>query len=148
MRLVKFRGKAVISVDELNELGIDHNNGWIIGNLIQNGNKPWIVGDLIDVGDEYIAHEFWVKVIPETVGQYTGLKDKGGKEIYEGDIGWDDYYECYGVVKFDEGKFSYIWENISDDLFEVCDEIEIVGHIYEDSKLLGTIKITCVGDEK
>ena len=68
--------------------------------------------------------------------QYTGLKDKNGKEIYEADIGWDEHHECYGVVKFDEGKFLYEWENISEDLFEVCDEIEIIGNIYENPELL------------
>ena len=56
------------------------------------------------------------EVIPETVGQFTRLNDKNGKEIWQGDIGWDDHQECYGVVKFDEGKFVYEWENICTDL--------------------------------
>ena len=68
--------------------------------------------------------------------QYTGLKDKSGKEIYQGDIGWDEYYECYGVVKFDEGKFVYEWENICEDLFEMHNSIKIIGNIYEDKHLL------------
>ncbi|HBJ9911428.1 TPA: hypothetical protein LES77_002960 [Listeria monocytogenes] len=45
--------------------------------------------------------------------QYTGLKDKNGKKIFEGDMGWDEHNECYGVVKFEEGKFLYAWENIA-----------------------------------
>src|SRR5699024_1025266 len=48
------------------------------------------------------------------VMQYTNLRDKDGVEIYEGDIGWDEHLECYGVVKFQEGKFTYDWDNISE----------------------------------
>ena len=65
-------------------------------------------------------------------GRYTGLKDKDGKEIYEGDIAFDSHNETVGKIIFDEGKFLYEWENISEDLFEACDEIEVVGNVYED----------------
>ncbi|EAG6739484.1 YopX family protein [Listeria monocytogenes] len=68
--------------------------------------------------------------------QYTGLKDKNGKKIFEGDIGWDEHNECYGVVKFEEGKFLYVWENIAEDLWEVADGIEICGNIHENPELL------------
>ncbi|AKI53141.1 YopX family protein [Listeria monocytogenes] len=68
--------------------------------------------------------------------QYTGLKDKNGKKIFEGDVGWDEHNECYGVVKFEEGKFLYVWENIAEDLWEVADDIEICGNIHENPELL------------
>ncbi|EAD3596532.1 hypothetical protein GM60_11530 [Listeria monocytogenes] len=68
--------------------------------------------------------------------QYTGLKDKNGKKIFEGDVGWDEHNECYGVVKFEEGKFLYVWENIAEDLWEVADVIEICGNIHENPELL------------
>ncbi|EJL9733864.1 hypothetical protein NNE14_000678 [Listeria monocytogenes] len=68
--------------------------------------------------------------------QYTGLKDKNGKKIFEGDIGWDEHNECYGVVKFEEGKFLYVWENIAEDLWEVADGIEIYGNIHGNPDLL------------
>ncbi|EPN8337522.1 YopX family protein [Listeria monocytogenes] len=68
--------------------------------------------------------------------QYTGLKDKNGKKIFEGDVGWDEHNECYGVVKFEEGKFLYVWENIVEDLWEVADGIEICGNIHENPELL------------
>ncbi|MGM0122713.1 hypothetical protein IGI37_000078 [Enterococcus sp. AZ194] len=77
---------------------------------------------------------------PEMCGlilmQYTGLKDKNGVEIYEGDIAWDSYGEVYGQIVFNEGKFTYDWENISDDLFEVCEDIEVRGNIYSNPELL------------
>jgi len=68
--------------------------------------------------------------------QYTGLTDKNGREIYEGDISWDEWNDCYGVVKFDEGKFIYEWENVCEDLIEVHDYLDISGNIYENPELL------------
>ncbi|EGO2723968.1 YopX family protein [Enterococcus faecalis] len=68
--------------------------------------------------------------------QSTGLKDKNGVEIFEGDIGWDDHLEVHGQVIFENGAFKYEWDNISEDLFEVTDDIEIVGNIYENPELL------------
>lgn len=66
--------------------------------------------------------------------QYTGLKDRNGKEIWEGDIGYDDHLECYGIVTFDDGAFNYEWENICELLSEKY--IEIVGNIYDNPELL------------
>ncbi|EGO2670917.1 hypothetical protein ELZ29_07195 [Enterococcus faecalis] len=73
---------------------------------------------------------------PYVIMQSTGLKDKNGVEIFEGDIGWDDHLEVHGQVIFENGAFKYEWDNISEDLFEVTDDIEIVGNIYENSELL------------
>src|SRR5690625_942716 len=83
MREIKFRGKATMTIEELNCIGIHHENGWIIGNLVVNGNQPFIVGDLIEIDEEYIIHEFWASVDAESVGQYTGVEDKDGVGIYE-----------------------------------------------------------------
>jgi uncharacterized phage protein (TIGR01671 family) len=73
---------------------------------------------------------------PYILMQSTGLKDKNGVEIFEGDIGWDDHQEVRGQVIFENGAFKYEWENISEDLFEVTDDIEIVGNIHENPELL------------
>lgn len=82
-------------------------------------------------GDRYDIHFDNLRFL-----QATGLSDKGNVEIFADDIGWDDHQEVYGKVIYDEGKFSYEWENVCNDLCEVNADIDIVGNIYENPELL------------
>ena len=79
-----------------------------------------------------------VEVIPETVGQYTGLKDKNGKRIFEGDIckHRSNYSgnTVISVVAYTDGHFlALVCENSG---FELSEKLEIIGNIHDNPELL------------
>ena len=72
---IRFRGKPVdpIDLDALPEYADWIKDGWVYGYLI---GKDVIVGEIVEFEDDYFNTEFWCRVRPETVGQFTGLKMK------------------------------------------------------------------------
>lgn len=85
-------------------------------------------------------------VSANTVGQYTGLTDKNGQKIFEGDIlknvmRWCDE-ERNGVVAFKDGAFGFIWYRGEVEMFHafvsvVNIEYEIIGNTHDNPELLG-----------
>lgn len=111
----------------------------------------WVYGDLVTMQNICIAntwHEV-IRVKDETVGQYTGLKDKNGNMIFEGDIvkinGWWNaagpagYNENQTVVKFNDEfcGFNPMCDYDCDcGVYHPADECEVIGNIHDNPELL------------
>ncbi|HAP3440605.1 YopX family protein [Enterococcus faecalis] len=108
---------------------------WYVAKIDLWGDPEQTTCDLAPYLPKY-DELFDIPLIETALMQSTGLKDENGVEIFEGDIGWDDHQEVHGQVIFENGAFKYEWENISEDLFEVTDDIEIIGNIHENPELL------------
>lgn len=122
-REIKFRGFS------------SNMNKWVYGGI------KFIESDAFIIHQQGIQLAFSNAVINKSVGQYTGLKDKNGKEIYEGDI--IEHYALYGYVVFENGMFSM--SSNANTQFCNCkqpmayhdvNEMEIIGNIYENPELL------------
>lgn len=129
MREILFRGKR------------KDNGEWVYGNLFIPDYKDKPTEILIGTNVVRISFD----VIPETVGQYTGLTDKSGTKIYEGDIvkitddwGDTDFSDGgIGDVNFYYGLW-YVSGAVHNSLNELdqCYYIEIIGNIYDNPELL------------
>ena len=142
---VKFRGKSQMAVSDLINSGIGYKgNGWVEGYLIQQGNDSYIINGVIEANSEYISIGEWVPVFTDSVGQFTGLKDSHGVDIYEGDIiktgeTLDWLNEDIGVIRFLDGAFFIDYHNLDtefDYIGNISLPIEVVGNIYENPELL------------
>lgn len=128
MREILFRGKRV------------DNGEWIEGYYVRYGytgkEKDYIV-------PVYASDLYAIEIIPETVGQYTGLTDKNGKKIFEGDVLQRKHKEiinhsqnmevkfvpekaCFAAVDIGGGNVTFISDYIN------CKyEIEVIGNIHD-----------------
>jgi uncharacterized phage protein (TIGR01671 family) len=81
-----------------------------------------------------------VEIDAETLGQYTGLRDDSGTEIYEGDIvtGWFDHEKITGNIFYGSDAKFYIERNglFGIGLNNAQDWTEVIGNIYENPELL------------
>ena len=122
------------------------NKEWIEGDLVRDSEgKPHIVDTKYAVylgGEPIFVCEDECEVIPETVGQYTGLTDKNGKKIFEGDIVKNEYrkgkYQYFKIV-YDARVYCWQVENkygMLGFLYNCIGDLEIIGNIHDNPKLL------------
>lgn len=126
MREILFRGKRVDKGE------------WTEGYLFKQWNRTFLLwgmtGDIPNM----------TEVISETVGQYTGLTDKNGEKIFEGDI-IRGYWNAVFVVYYDE-EYCQFRGKVHEGLHRALDycgfmnKIEVIGNIYDNPELLGVEK--------
>lgn len=123
----------------------EFNNVWVIGNLIVSNGKYYIhpVGNIVNVKNEIGRIIAMHEVIPSTICQCTGLQDKNGKLIYEGDIVkcLYNYYGENGVyigkVIYREDTCYFVDANSESTDYEWWEEEkEVIGNIFDNPELL------------
>ena len=147
MREIIFRGKRL------------DNGDWVEGFYLSHLNTchyiiPFRTGGFEAIDNSFYVHK-WFEVDPSTIGQYTGLKDKNGKRIFDGDIlhiakiadALGGYYRppldyhVNVVVKWD--LCAWMWETLCEDKRYItfpdawCHyECEVIGNIHDNPELL------------
>lgn len=131
-RVIKFRGKRV------------DNGEWVYGDLLKPFKSQFYVLDYSKFDYDCFEHIGEVaeqfEVVPETVGQFTGLLDKNSKEIYEGDILSTQERDIFFVIVWDSFNCGFKFRNIKTNSYYEIDEslirLELVGNIHDNKELL------------
>lgn len=141
MRDIKFRGIRI----DTNPI---YKSKWAYGYLIIDDSGE--VNIVKNYGDDAYS---WDAVVPESVGQYTGLKDRNEKEIYKGDIArnklgsigvieyhssWAAFYFKLAIGKNEDGDIVKMTSSIP--MWREWATLEVIGNIYENPELLEVSK--------
>ena len=122
-REIKFRGKRV------------DNDEWTYGYLVFSEDYIFDYSEIIDIPYIIPINNFNLKdyreyrVDESTIGQYTGLKDKNGRDVYEGDVLLIGEQRSKVEVVFKDGRFGFMYN--SSCLSFQNQSPEVIGNIYE-----------------
>jgi hypothetical protein len=142
MREVLFRGQTRRLGEKVRMDGTKVPSNWVYGGICHGkGAFSIIYGDM-DAERENPIEKF--VVYTDTVGQYTGLTDKNGKKIFEGDIVkglFLHHRPTNGVVAFRDGAFGLLWYRGDAEMYwaftSICNvEYEVIGNIHDNPELL------------
>jgi len=129
----------------------------IIFKAVKIDGSRWVEGDLVHglSGKIYISlldNGFWTEVIPETVCQYTGLKDRHGKRVFDDDkfapidkdcvyhsIGYDDDKACCMIYSFSFVEGGIFSASIDDYCIECCGSDMATSFDFQKLKVTGNI---------
>ena len=130
MREIIFRGKRTINGD------------WVYGGFV-HGNERKSLRDSIFVYDSETQSFNDYEINPSTLGQYTGLTDKNGKRIFEGDIVKTDKFSEPNkqyIIKYDLQFGAFIGQDRYNVYFVTFDgdscDFEVIGNIHDNPELL------------
>ena len=132
MREILFRGKDFSGV-------INHN--WCFGSLDTIEDDRAII-----IYSDRFGNKCRIFVDPSTVGEYTGLKDKNGERIFEGDILRQAYHpEEDVIIEWHDGRFKFRKRNKPKDygyeslccVQNTVDYLKVIGNIHDNPELLG-----------
>ena len=130
MREILFRGKRTINGD------------WVYGDFV-HGNERKSLRDSIFVYDSETQSFNDYEINPSTIGQYTGLTDKNGKRIFEGDIVKTDKFSEPNkqyIIKYDLQFGAFIGNDRYNVYFVTFDgdsgEFEVIGNVTDNPDLL------------
>ncbi len=121
MREIKFRGKK------------KSDGKWIVGNYNLIDGRAYIFnhdagGDNLNSPDDY-------EVIPETVGQFTGIQDINGTDIYEGDNVQSTFMDRVFTIVWHLNGWKMRWNNNQNHYVGIFkDDVKIIGNIHEQKK--------------
>ena len=132
MREILFRGQTRRKGEKVWMDGSPVDSNWVEGYGVCIGKGDFSV---IYAGD----HVEKFTVYTDTVGQFTGLTDKNGKKIFEGDIGKS--IDGVFLVRWSEEKCAFVmdfYDYPKEELYleEMWDDAEIIGNIHDDPELL------------
>lgn len=132
MRTIKFRGKRL------------YDGKWVYGYVLGHDTLPYMAIVTMNNTDKSVINKTTTSVDPDTIGQFTSLYDKNGKEIYEGDIlkaGDSGLLE----VRFVRGVFAFLWNGNLDDEFPTGSPThewaEVIGNKHDNPELLEIEKV-------
>lgn len=139
-KMIKFRGVPLD--DYSHDANVDFDGTFIYGNYEKVGDDVLISSGKFDLEGVYVP-DLFAKVDPKTVGQFTGLKDINGIDIYGGDIIRSNYKYAQPKVSLvirEDGNSYIVGEDMATGnemlVSDHVNEIEVIGNVYENQELL------------
>ena len=147
MREIKFRvwDQKYKDMYDVTDLTNFHHGVTLKGRKGDSGGEYWVTGGYIGKKIGIGPNGTGKQINRFELMQYTGLKDKNGKEIYEGDIvkgiAFDGYNVSNGVIKFPDCSYTVEFKDKNARGFYYLhhirlETIEVIGNIYENPELV------------